>query len=297
MGKPAIFWDRDDTLIADPGYLDDPDKVELLPGAADAVKRFAEAGFENIIVTNQSGIARGLFTEATLGKIHDRLREMFTRSGATIDAIYYCPYLPGEEAGRRAIPPGERSAQAQARDAVAGVAGTQDRSSGLLVDRQLDPRRPSRGGPPARGRWWFVRTESPEADGKELGRNPAVDFVVDSLDAAVAVVLKHTPGAGQPANGGKSKSAGFEEVVNSLNEILSFMKVVGPARPARGFFRCRGWPATIVQIAALAAFLWSIFAWIFMPEDLLGNHFMRLMLAVFLQVFALTLFVISSRPR
>ena len=98
MGKAAIFWDRDDTLIADPGYLDDPGKVELLPGAAEAVKRLADAGFENIVVTNQSGIARGLFNEADLDKIHDRLRNMFAAAGATLDAIYYCPYLPGEEA-------------------------------------------------------------------------------------------------------------------------------------------------------------------------------------------------------
>ena len=72
--------------------------LSLLPGAAAALKRLAEAGFENIIATNQSGIARGLLDETTLERIHDRLRELLAADGAYIHAIYYCPYLDGDEA-------------------------------------------------------------------------------------------------------------------------------------------------------------------------------------------------------
>ena len=92
MGSSAIFWDRDNTLIADPGYISHPDEVQLQPGSADVVRRFCEAGYKNIIVTNQSGIARGLLDEPTLEQIHDRLRQLMAESGATIDAIYYCPH-------------------------------------------------------------------------------------------------------------------------------------------------------------------------------------------------------------
>ena len=98
MASPAIFWDRDKTLIADPGYINDPGQVELLPGAAAAVRRLGEAGFQNIVTTNQSGIARGLLTEQQLAEIHDWLKELMAEQGAVIDAIYYCPYLDGVEA-------------------------------------------------------------------------------------------------------------------------------------------------------------------------------------------------------
>src|SRR5438552_2369920 len=98
METAAIFWDRDNTLIKDPGYLSDPDQMEVLPGAAEAVRQLAAAGYQQIIATNQSGIARGLMDEATVENIHARLRERFAAADAQFDAIYYCPYLAGDEA-------------------------------------------------------------------------------------------------------------------------------------------------------------------------------------------------------
>jgi D-glycero-D-manno-heptose 1,7-bisphosphate phosphatase len=98
MPSPAVFFDRDGTLIEDPGFLRDPDGVRLSPGAAEALCRLRRAGYSIIVVTNQSGIARGLFDEATLKAIHERMRRLFAEEGATIDAIYYCPYLDGPEA-------------------------------------------------------------------------------------------------------------------------------------------------------------------------------------------------------
>lgn len=96
--RPAVFVDRDNTLIADPGYLRDPNQIRILPGVPDAVKRLREAGFVVVIVTNQSGVARGYFTEDELRKVHERLQEMLADKGAAVDAIYYCPFLPGRAA-------------------------------------------------------------------------------------------------------------------------------------------------------------------------------------------------------
>src|SRR5687768_5698984 len=98
MGIAAIFWDRDGTLIKDPGYLRDQKQIDLLAGAVPAVRRLTAEGFENIIVTNQSGIARGLLDEAMLDTIHQKLCERFASGNARIDGIYYCPYLDGEQA-------------------------------------------------------------------------------------------------------------------------------------------------------------------------------------------------------
>ena len=90
----AVFVDRDHTLIDDPGYLDNPDLVKLLPGVGGALKALSTAGYKIVMVTNQSGIARGLLTEQTLTKIHEELARQLAEHGASLDAIYYCPFHP-----------------------------------------------------------------------------------------------------------------------------------------------------------------------------------------------------------
>lgn len=93
-GRRAVFLDRDGTLIEDAHYLADPDRVALLPGAADAVRALRDAGWSPIVVTNQSGIARGLVTPAQFEAITRRLDELLAAHGAALDATYHCPHLP-----------------------------------------------------------------------------------------------------------------------------------------------------------------------------------------------------------
>ncbi len=92
--RRAAFLDRDGTLIEDAHYLADPDRVRLLPDAADAVRRLNAAGWLAIVVTNQSGIARGLVSEAQFAAVTRRLDELLAREVARIDATYHCPHLP-----------------------------------------------------------------------------------------------------------------------------------------------------------------------------------------------------------
>jgi len=94
LPKPGVFLDRDDTIIKDVGYLDNPEGIEILPGAAKAIKSLNDYGMPVIVVTNQSGIARGMFDENTLKRIHDRLINLLKMQGARIDAVYYCPHHP-----------------------------------------------------------------------------------------------------------------------------------------------------------------------------------------------------------
>jgi D,D-heptose 1,7-bisphosphate phosphatase len=94
MANKAVFLDRDHTLIEDPGYLSDPASVKLLPGVDLALKSLAAGGFKTVVATNQSGVARGLLTEETVGHIHAELRRQLADKGAHLDAIYYCPYHP-----------------------------------------------------------------------------------------------------------------------------------------------------------------------------------------------------------
>lgn len=92
--RSAVFLDRDGTIVEDPGYLHDPAKVKLFPGAADAIHGLNAAGYAVVVVTNQSGIARGLYTEADYRSVEKRLDELLAAKGAHIDASYFCPHHP-----------------------------------------------------------------------------------------------------------------------------------------------------------------------------------------------------------
>lgn len=91
---PAVFLDRDGTVIEDPGHLHEPGKVKLLPGAAEAIRRLNEHGYLAITVSNQSGIARGLYTVAEYTAVQRRLVELLEGHGAHLDGAYFCPHHP-----------------------------------------------------------------------------------------------------------------------------------------------------------------------------------------------------------
>jgi len=90
----AVFLDRDGTINEEVGYLRDLDNLRLISGAAAAIKRFHEAGLKVVLVTNQSGVARGYFPESLVHDAHERLDQMLRKEGARIDAVYYCPHHP-----------------------------------------------------------------------------------------------------------------------------------------------------------------------------------------------------------
>jgi D-glycero-D-manno-heptose 1,7-bisphosphate phosphatase len=95
--RRAVFLDRDGTVIRNDGDLGDPDAVELLPGAADAMRRLRDAGYTLVVVTNQGGVARGKYDEAAVHATHARLEQVLReRTGlpAVVDAFYFCPFHP-----------------------------------------------------------------------------------------------------------------------------------------------------------------------------------------------------------
>jgi D,D-heptose 1,7-bisphosphate phosphatase len=93
--RTGLFLDRDGTIIVERGYLSDPRGVELLPGVAQVIREAKALSLPVVVITNQSGVARGLFTEQDVQAVNERLKELIKDAGATIDAIYYCPHLPG----------------------------------------------------------------------------------------------------------------------------------------------------------------------------------------------------------
>jgi heptosyltransferase II len=88
----TAFLDRDGTIIEDLGYLGDPERIQFIPGAIEAMRALRAAGYRLVLVTNQAGVARGLITEEDVRRVNDRLRQLLAEAGVVLDAIYYCPH-------------------------------------------------------------------------------------------------------------------------------------------------------------------------------------------------------------
>ena len=105
-GAKAVFIDKDGTLVDDVPYNVDPQCVRLMAGAGRALHGMKEAGFKLIVISNQSGIARGLFKEQDLMPINRKVQSLLAPYGVEIDAFYYCPHGPGDHCGCRKPQPG-----------------------------------------------------------------------------------------------------------------------------------------------------------------------------------------------
>ena len=94
MTRPAVFLDRDGTLLEEAGYLDRLERLIFFPFTIDAVRLLNRAGFAVVVVTNQAGIARDIFKEAFVAEAHRHITERLVAGGARVDRFYYCPHHP-----------------------------------------------------------------------------------------------------------------------------------------------------------------------------------------------------------
>jgi D-glycero-D-manno-heptose 1,7-bisphosphate phosphatase len=182
----AVFLDRDGTLIEEVGYLDRPTRVTLYPWAADAIRALNLAGLRLVLVTNQSGVARGFFTEATVDQVHRHIADRLALRGAHIDAYYYCPHHPDGSVPRYTRACDCRKPGRGLVDRAARELGVDPRRSFTVGDRWLDVALARTIG--ARG--VLVRTGY-GAD--EEGRPPAglsADAVVNNLAEAASWILE-----------------------------------------------------------------------------------------------------------
>ncbi len=177
--KPPVFLDRDGTLIVDRHYLSDPAGVELLPGAAQAVARLNGAGHPVFLLTNQSGIGRGYFTEAQYRAVHTRLVELLAAAGARLDGEYHAPHAPAEPDPEALRKPGPGMFLRAAREHGLELAG-----AFFVGDRLRDVAPAERFG----GTAILVRGPQSEAE------TPPYVQVVDSLAEAVERIVTLSPG-------------------------------------------------------------------------------------------------------
>ena len=181
----AVFVDRDGTLIEEVGYLDRPERVVLYPWTIDAVRLLNRAGVRVIVLTNQSGVARGFFPEAVVQQVHDHITALLAEGGARIDAYYYCPHHPDGRIAEftRACEcrkPGRGLVDRAARDL-----GIDPAKSFTVGDRWLDVAVARRVG--ARG--ILVRTGYGVSEESRPQDGLAADAVVDNLIAATSWIL------------------------------------------------------------------------------------------------------------
>ncbi|MGE3513098.1 MAG: D-glycero-alpha-D-manno-heptose-1,7-bisphosphate 7-phosphatase [Vicinamibacterales bacterium] len=185
MTNPAVFLDRDGTIIDEVGYLDRPERVMLFPFATVAIRALNRAGFRVIMVTNQSGIARGFFDEATVQAVHAHIAERLAEGGAHLDAYYYCPHHPD---GRVAPYAGPCSCRKPARGLIERAVrelSVDPARSFTVGDRWLDVKLAQNVG----GRGILVRTGYGALEETRPPADVVVDAVVNNLVEAVGHIL------------------------------------------------------------------------------------------------------------
>jgi D-glycero-D-manno-heptose 1,7-bisphosphate phosphatase len=183
----AVFLDRDGTIIEEVGYLDRPDRVEFFPFTTDAVRVLNRAGLAVVMVSNQSGIARGFFTEAVADAVHQRMAAILAAGGARIDAYYYCPHHPdGTVEGFAKVCDCRKPARGLV-DRAAAEFGIDPKRSFVVGDRWLDVELARTVG--AKG--ILVRTGYGDMQARRPPHGVNADAVVDNLIAASSWILQN----------------------------------------------------------------------------------------------------------
>jgi D-glycero-D-manno-heptose 1,7-bisphosphate phosphatase len=187
MPVAGVFLDRDGTIIEEVGYLDRVERVALYPWAVDAIRAFNRANLPVVMVSNQAGVARGLFTEAVVAEVHAHLESRLAEGGARIDAYYYCPHHPDGTVAEYArvcecSKPGRGLVDRASREL-----GIDPASSFVVGDRWLDVGLARTVG--AKG--LLVRTGYGAAEERRPLEGLTADAVVDNLAEAASWILRH----------------------------------------------------------------------------------------------------------
>jgi D,D-heptose 1,7-bisphosphate phosphatase len=312
MSNKAIFLDRDDTLIQDPGYINHPDQVKLRDGAAEALVQLKRMGYKLIVVTNQSGVARGVVSEDVLSQVHNRLKQLLAEKEAYLDGIYYCPYHPDgviakyrKESDWRKPNPGMLLAAASEMDIdlseswMIGNSG-RDIEAGLragcrtiLINRSFNYKQPEPG--------------QPNPDYKAVNIKEAVNVIkkYHHSSGKASVEVGSAPASNsQPASQATEKTAQQETIPASqgisgerleqlLGSILEQLRSMQRDRMFSEFSIVR-LIAGIVQIIVLFCLLISIW-FLISPSRQDNSVLIAIGFAMVLQVMALTFYVMRGQ--
>ncbi|HKT80607.1 MAG TPA: HAD family hydrolase [Vicinamibacterales bacterium] len=184
--KPAVFIDRDGTLIEEVGYLDRPERVNLFPWTIDAVRLLNRGGFPVILTSNQSGVARGYFSTAVVDEVHEHMARLLEAGGARIDAYYYCPHHPDGKVPEYARVCDCRKPARGLVDRAARELGIDPARAFTVGDRWLDVGLARTVG----GRGILVRTGYGDREERMPQPGLTADAIVDNVIGAAAWILR-----------------------------------------------------------------------------------------------------------
>jgi D-glycero-D-manno-heptose 1,7-bisphosphate phosphatase len=179
--RPAVFLDRDGTIAEEVGYLDHLNRFRVFPFAAQAIRQLNVAKLPVIVITNQSGVARGYFPESLITAVHELMTTQLAREGAHVDALYYCPHKEDDACACRKPKPGmlERAAREHGLDLRRSfVVG--DRYGDIELAHSVDARA------------ILVRTGYGEGEIERRAEKWPVppDFIAENLGAAADWILR-----------------------------------------------------------------------------------------------------------
>ncbi|MHC4982256.1 MAG: D-glycero-alpha-D-manno-heptose-1,7-bisphosphate 7-phosphatase [Planctomycetota bacterium] len=278
MTDRAVFLDRDNTVMEDPGYISDPDAVKLLPGVELALKSLKQAGYKLVVVTNQSGVARGLLTEDAVEKIHAELRRQLGGHTVHVDQIYYCPYHPEGTVEQYARESELRKPQPGMLFKAAEELGVDLAKSWMVGDSGRDMEAGQRAG--CRTVRIRLRGEGDSDEARPGNEDVQADFNARNLvDAAKLIVREDVR---QPSQAAQVSGA----------ETKPEPPVAGKPRPQK--VSAVGAAAVAAQLVAPLALVGAIWNLLSGAQSL--QAVVWALLALTLQVMALTFFV-TRRPR
>ncbi len=300
MKRPAIFFDRDNTLIACNDYLGDPDEVMLIRGAADAVARLRAMGFAIVIVSNQSGVARGMFDENAVKAVNQRLEQQLVaeNAGAIIDRHEYCPYHPEGTVE-------QYRGESERRKPKPGMILEASRALALDLSRSWligDAARDIEAGKAAGVRTiLFTEPTLPASPATEKNAAAGADFTVGRLHEAVEIIAKNhrpatadAPAVPEPSPmkisipaAHDSPATDYKPLMHVTEQILRELRHQHESKHAD--FSVPKLLAGIVQMIALAAML---FAYLF--RDSPSAHLI-LLTAIFLQLLTTSLLLMGRK--
>lgn len=330
----AIFLDRDDTLIEDPGYINHPDQVKLLDGVAEALRELKEMGYKLVVASNQSGVARGIVTEEALGEIHDRLKQLLVEKGVFLDKIYYCPYHPDgaipkyrKESEWRKPNPGMLLAAADEMDIDLGQswsignssrdveAGSRAGCKTILIEHYPHPKLSEPGEPVPDCRAVNIKeavniikrynrcsgetATEVEPDPIHQTEPESATESAEPVSESAEPILQAVEEPSQPEDTSPEtvpceQESSTDNSIQLLNAILKQLKTMQRTEMFSGEFSITRLMAGIVQIAALFCLLVTV--WFLMSPTRQDNLvFTTLGFAAVLQMMALTFYIMQGR--
>jgi D-glycero-D-manno-heptose 1,7-bisphosphate phosphatase len=323
MANKAIFLDRDDTLIEDPGYISHPNQIKLLDGVDKSLTELHSMGYKLVVVSNQSGVARGIVSEDALGEIHNRLKQLLAEKGTPLDGIYYCPYHPDgviekyrKESDWRKPNPGMLLAAAgemnidlgrswmignSSRDIEAGLkAGCKT----ILINHPSHSASHKPGEPTPDYRAVnikeavnIVKKHHRSSGESPAQNNPAAGLESSSLPDPSTVVADEERGTKdarpEQSRGEKRESVSADRTEQLLGDILEQLKAIR-RNNMFGEFSITRLIAGVLQIIVLFCLLLSV--WFLMSPNRPDNALLiTLAFAMVLQMMALTFYIMHGR--